>query len=576
MVALPFLVLLGLVWVAFSAWTVRGDLTEARSAANRLEQALRDQDATTAETELVALQEHSNRAADWTDGPTWSVLGWTPVLGGDAEAIRLMSGALAEVAGDGLSPLVGALSDLEAGRFDLEAGRVPLDEVERLGPDLNDSQNSFERAAALIGQVEASGRVGLIQDARTQLSAAVGEGLDRLGPVRRAVRLLPPMLGADSERRYLLVLQSNAEIRSTGGFAGSTFQLVARDGAIDLVQPVTGGEIGAVTSPGIELTAEEEQLFGGRPGSRFVDHNFLPDFPRAAELMRKQYESQFGTDLDGVIAADPVLLSYLLEDADPIEARGVTLTSDNVAQELLSGAYARYEDPAEQDAFFRDAGAAVFSALTEDVAPAAVIDGLRRGAAEGRVMVTSTREAEFSVLAEAGLVGALPEDRETIQVGVYLNDSTSTTGSKLSYYLDYDVATITQSCQSGRADLQGRMTLTSKVPPDASGLSTYVTAGSQPLGAQELTVVLLGPRGGQLTDVLVDGRPGSAAPGSLDGRPGSRVIFQVLPGQSRELTWSMRTGRVLGEEVRVDVTPSARPRDSSFTSDLGCRGSRAG
>ena len=572
LVALPLLVLLGLVWVAFSAWTVRGDLTEARSAANRLEQALRDQDATAAETELDALQKHSNRAANWTDGPTWAVLGWTPVLGGVADAIRLMSDALAEVAGDGLSPLVGALSDLEAGRFDPEAGRVPLDELERLGPGLADSQTSFERADDLLAQVEPSGRVGLIQDARGQLADAVDEGLDRLGPVRRAVRLLPPMLGAEGERRYLLVLQNNAEIRSTGGFPGSTFQLSAKDGQIDLVEPVSGNTFDVLEPPGLPLGEQERALYTDRAATRFVDASFIPDFPKAADLMRTRYEQRFDTQLDGVIAADPVLLSYMLQGADPIEVRGVSLTSDNVVQELLSGTYARYEDPAEQDEFFREAGTKAFSALTGDVDPASLIDGMRRGVAEGRVMVTATGEDEQEALAEAGITGALGSDPEVTTLGAYVNDTTSTTGSKLSYYLDYDATAQERSCNGGRAVIDASMRLTAPFPGDPAALPAYVTAGSRDTlaGAQGLTLFLLGPQAGAIEDVRLDGQPVGTSPVEVDGRPGVRVEMVLAPNASNELTWAVRTGRLRSNDVVLDVTPGVQPEDKSSSLELSC------
>ncbi len=42
----------------------------------------------------------------------------------------------------------------------------------------------------------------------------------------RAVRLLPPMLGADGPREYLLLVQNNAEQRATGGIPGSVVQLL--------------------------------------------------------------------------------------------------------------------------------------------------------------------------------------------------------------------------------------------------------------------------------------------------------------------------------------------------------------
>ena len=42
------------------------------------------------------------------------------------------------------------------------------------------------------------------------------------------------MLGSDGPRHYLLVVQNNAEIRSTGGLPGSFMILNAEDGKLSL------------------------------------------------------------------------------------------------------------------------------------------------------------------------------------------------------------------------------------------------------------------------------------------------------------------------------------------------------
>jgi Protein of unknown function (DUF4012) len=61
----------------------------------------------------------------------------------------------------------------------------------------------------------------------------------------RAVRLLPPMLGANGPREYLLLVQNNAEQRATGGIPGSVALLRAVDGAVT-VGAHRGARIGHV------------------------------------------------------------------------------------------------------------------------------------------------------------------------------------------------------------------------------------------------------------------------------------------------------------------------------------------
>ena len=49
--------------------------------------------------------------------------------------------------------------------------------------------------------------------------------------------LLPPMLGADGPRTYLLVSLNSAELRSAGGIVGAFAVLHAEDGAVDADRP---------------------------------------------------------------------------------------------------------------------------------------------------------------------------------------------------------------------------------------------------------------------------------------------------------------------------------------------------
>lgn len=561
--------MLGVLWLGWSAWSVYRDLSAARMAASDLETALRDQDGQGAQQALTSLQDAATAAADRSGGPTWDVLGLLPVVGGDVDAVSVMSETLREVSGDGLTPLVRALRDLERGTFDPQGGRLPLAEIAELAPRLERSQSSFDRAATLLAEIDDDLLLGRVAEARDQLDEAVAEGLDRLGPARRATRLLPPMLGADGPRRYLLVLQNNAEVRSTGGFAGSTFLLETDDGEIDLVEPVAGNTFEFLEPPGLPLTDAERALFTDRAATRFVDANFIPDFPRAAELWRTRYEQRFDTNVDGVISTDPVTLSYLLAGEEPITVQGVSLTAGNVVQELLSTTYARLVDPAAQDEFFKQAGAAIFDTLLDDPDPQTLINGLRRSVEEGRTAVVSMDDREQDLLADGGLTGALPATDGVLEVGVYVNDTTATTGSKLSYYLEHTATVETTGCAEG-VTVRAGLDLRSTVPGDPAGLPEYVRAGSDPVGTQDLMLFLLGPPGGRLGDVRLDGAPVEVAATEYAGRPAVRVELSLAAGQARRLTWAMQAPAAGAEEVHLEVTPGVQPRQASVTVPTGC------
>ncbi len=72
--------------------------------------------------------------------------------------------------------------------------------------------------------------------------------------------------------------------------------------------------------------------------------------------------------VDGVLALDPVVLSYMLAATGPLEVDGVTLAENTVVDELLSKVYLRLEQPAAQDAFFQRFAQSVFDLVSSGAA----------------------------------------------------------------------------------------------------------------------------------------------------------------------------------------------------------------
>ncbi|MFT4011764.1 MAG: DUF4012 domain-containing protein, partial [Nocardioidaceae bacterium] len=306
----------------------------------------------------------------------------------------------------------------------------------------------------------------------------------------------------------------------------------------------------------------------------FLDANATPDFARASDLWRARWQQVQGEDVDGVVAVDPVALSYLLAATGPVTVDGKKLTSDNVVDELLHQVYIDIPEPDDQDVYFRKVAMAVFTKFTDGSGdPQALASALRRGAGEGRLLVHSFDEATQEQLDGTAVAGSLPmEQTEEPQVGIYFND---TTGAKMSYYLRYDVRVDATYCSSGVQGYTGHLTLTSTAPADAAtSLPDYITGGGdygvEP-GNQVVGVQIYGPAEGEVGE-LQNGSSVDEFQRALtdDTRPVRQTFVSLAPGQTVDLTWTMETGKGERGDTTVSVTPSVEPGTESTTVKSAC------
>ena len=357
------------------------------------------------------------------------------------------------------------------------------------------------------------------------------------------------MLGADGPRTYLLLFQNNAEWRSLGGITGAVAAIRTDGGALSLQAQASSSDFPRYDDAVLPLDEEVLGIYGTRPGRYIQNVTQVPDFALSGALAQEMWERETGETVDGVIAVDPVALSYLLEATGPVTLpTGDELTADNAVDLLLNEVYFRYEAPAEQDAFFAAAAAAVFEAVAGGGAdPAALLSALTRAGDEHRLLLWSDHEEDQELLADTTLAGGLPvTDDDTARFGVFLNDGT---GSKMDYYVTADTVVGWDTCMIDDAgDAQGEATLgvtITNTAPGADSLPRYITGGGGfgvPAGTARTVGYLYLPEGWDLVDAEIDGDVGFGG-GTHDGR---RVLTFELDLES-------------GEQASVFVT--ARPSE---------------
>ncbi|WFE40541.1 DUF4012 domain-containing protein [Micromonospora sp. WMMD998] len=551
-------------WVTFRGWQARAHLVNAAGLAKDLSAQVRVGDLARAQRTLSALQEQATAARGATGGVLWRLGQQTPYAGDDLTAVRQIS-----VSVDDLARLAfPTLLRVDLASFLPKQGRLDLGRLRAVSAEVSAADQAVRRTADRLRAVPTGGLVAQVRDAVT----ALREELDRLGDLTsaadRAVRLLPPLLGADGPRSYLIVSQNPAELRATGGMFGAYAVLHADAGRIRLAGQGSATDLKSFDPP-LAVSPEIRRLWSDLPGMFPADVNLSPDFPTAAALYREMVRRRTGTAVDGVMAVDPVMLSYLLGAIGPVAVPdGPELSGGTAVRTLLSDSY-RDLDVGGQDDFYARATSGVFDALfTRSVDPKGVLSVIDRSIQERRILFWSVRSEEQRVLAGSRLAGQLPEKDTVPTVGVFLNDGS---GAKLGYYLRFSATLTVGECHpDGRRELRLRVTVRSTAP--RSGLTTSVTGLA--LSGDKYTartfVSVHTPSGGAVLTGRLDGKDTAMGSGTDGRRQVAVANVEVGPGRTRTLDVTLLTGQNGSGTAELVLTPTVTPWTTQIVNAPRC------
>jgi uncharacterized protein DUF4012 len=456
-------------------------------------------------------------------------------------------------------------------------GRVNLVGLSTAAPRIASGLAVIRRAQQSVAGIRTEGLVAQIGTAVAQLSAGLAKAEQLTETADRAARLLPTMLGSAGPRTYLVLFQNNAEVRATGGMPGAYIVVNADAGAIKIVdQGTAAGDLRVFDPPVQALDENMMGLYTDLPAIFPADVNLTPDFPTAARLMQAMYLKRKGVRVDGVMATDPIALSYLLRATGAAQVpEGEPLTSANAVHMLLSEAYVRYPDPPVQDAYFAGAARATFGALLHGRGnPKGILTELARAAGERRLLVWSADKSEEAILTGTVLAGRMPSaDGASPTVGVFLNDGS---GAKLGYYLAQAASLRVGDCmEDGSRDLHLKLTVGSSAP--TSGLPAYVTGlalSGDPYTARTM-VMIFSPTGGAVIGVRQAGKDLDFGSGLERDRGVAVISVDLPPGTSKTFDVLIQTGilPVTDRAIspRLWTTPGVRPWQTALVDGTKCQ-----
>ena len=266
--------------------------------------------------------------------PAMTVAQVVPGLSGQRRGLlRLFDdGADAARAGRDLLGRADALADRTA----LRDGVVPVEGIRALEADVRATAG---RIRALVRAP--AGLWGPVRDARRAFDEVAASTADRLDDGSDAMRAVLTFAGAGGDRRHLIALQNNAEMRDQGmvlQYAVATFS----GGRLGLERNGSVADLELDRPAPTPVPEGTQTVFGFlRPTQLWQSVNATADFAFSGRAMSDMFRQATGTPVDGVIGIDVPGLAAVLAVVGPVQVPGLPepVTAENASRILLHDLY---------------------------------------------------------------------------------------------------------------------------------------------------------------------------------------------------------------------------------------------
>lgn len=534
--------------------------------------------------------------------PLWAPLVFAPVYGEDVRSVRNLSRVASRLSTDVLVPLTRNLPTGGSARIFVD-GAINIPVVQVMLNSIANGATTIQECAYYVGEMPEP-HISQLQ----QPMALLKEGmvtLDGLSTCAGSLAgVLPGLLGANGPRTYMLVAFGESELRSTGGFPGSTGVMHVENGRLDVSEMNAPALPPTVLEDGvIQFPTEERILFGDRVNAYFYDAGYIPHFPRAAQFMKAIWDSNDREPIDGIICLDPVFLQRVLGLTGEITtADGTVVDGTNAAEMLLKDVYIKYSqesfeaEAAEadisasslsesaQNGFFSEVATLALAGFFENISSVDLIEAAQvigESVEDKRFYMWVDNPEEQAILEAMGATCSMSYSVTHPELGVYLATTVATKGN---WYIQSSTE-IDGGIQNndGTTTYHVKTTIANTMTPDeAETLPLIMTYIDRPTGVLRskgdaiLDVYLVTPMGGMIRDIQVNGYflPENAfeESGAWFTNPGAEPFTKEMyndrefwfgvtgigPQQSTEISYTVTTSPEAIAPLSFDTTPLAQ------------------
>lgn len=577
--------LTGVAWLGSRAAVLHSELAAASRLLPQLQKNIVLEDHVSAIATVGQMKVHTTSARRAGEDPLWSSARTLPLIGANVQAISELAISADDLVTLGAEPLATVLQTFNWESLVPNENGMDLKSLLNATPKIESAAYAVASSADRLDKIDKNGLLPQVAEPLSQVRMQLTSLRGGLTAAADVAKLAPDMLGAKAPRRYLLLVQNNAEARATGGIPGALAVLNVDKGKLTLDSQTSASAMGAF-DPTVSVDPEQSNIYSSRLGKFMQDINLTPDFPTAAQTAQAMWKTNNGEHLDGVLSIDPVALGYILSATGPVHISDpllrqvadddlpTELTAKNVVPTLLSDVYSKIADPAVQDVYFAGVAQEVFTKLSTGSGDTKkVIDALTRGAAERRILLWSPKADEESIVSQYPLGGSITgAGISPAQFGVYFNDGT---GAKMDYHVKRTAQLFEVCTTDGYGQVKLRVTSTNTAPKDAAtAFPEYVTGGGAfgvPAGSVQTNVVAYGPVQSNVESAFVSGKKTGFASQRHAGRPVGTVTVQLAPGQSSTVEFTF--GKIVQHtEPVLAVTPTVQALEDVIlnTEVAGC------
>jgi len=529
-------------WLGAKALDAKSNLEQARSSAQQSKDALSKGKVEDAKQWAADAHTNAQAASDATHSLPWGIAAAAPWLGRPFESGQQMTDVVLGLASDVLQPSAEIGTAMSPARL-LQDGHLDVQLLRNEEPALSKVSADAARLDAQADAIRDPGFVSVLRDARSKLQKQTSDLAKFLRNTALAARVAPSLMGADGPRTYFMGFQTNAEARGTGGLLGG-FGILRFDNGVPTMDALgPNNELDKPFTP-IDLGPDYTDQYGfANATTDYRNSNLSPHFPYAAQIWMSMWAQQTGMNVDGVIAIDPVALSYVLGAVGPVTMPdGEVITAANVVTLTESTAYIRFPAETDQPArkmYLQDIAKEVVKKMAAPVqSPRALLDALGKAVSEGRIAVWSAAPDDQKLLEETPLAHVVPDDAAPYAAVVINNLG----GNKLDYYLKRGIEYAADNCNGEMRNSTVTIRLTSTVPADLpdflAGTSGLVENApiNVPKGTMLTSVRLIATKGAVLKSAISSGQRVPIIRRAELGHPTFEVQVAIPPGQSGELT----------------------------------------
>ena len=558
-------------WLGVEGLSAKSNLEQARTSAEQSKDALLSGKSEDATRFAENAQFHARQARAATHSVPWGIAAAVPLLGSPLKTTQQISDVVVGLADNVLLPGATMGAGLSPDKL-IDGTRIDLKLLREEEPRLSELSAAAGKLDAEAQAISSPGYVQQISDARSQLQHQTSNLAQLLRNTSLAAQLAPSMLGGDGPRNYLMAFQTSSEARGTGGLAGAFAVLRVENGTPALDTLATNLELQKATAK-ISLGPEFDKVYGyTNPYGDFRNSNLSPHFPYAARIWKSMWEEQSGMAVDGVIALDPVALSYILGALGPVTMPdGEVITQENVVELTQATVYVRFplaEDQAARKEYLQSIAREIAIKATGKVpSPRKLLDALGRAVNERRIAVWSSSPRDQQILEETPLAHTLLDDGAPYAQVVINNIG----GTKMDYFLKREIEYEADGCDGDmrNSTITVRLANTgteTSLPTFYADTVTWPrqTAGGPvlnhqfkiqvPNGTMIFSVRVIATKGAKLMSVTANGERTSAMIHTERGRPSFEVQVVIPPGQSGELSFRLSEPSAPGDP-RVPVQP---------------------